>query len=694
MDIKMLLNPNGVCVVGASEKEGFGGDTCRNIMKYMGEDRYFFVNPKRETIFGVKCYPSVGDLPRQVDLVIICTPMHTVETMLRDAHAAGCRAAVVYASGYSEVGTDEGRSAQASLIALAKELDMPVMGPNCGGFINYVNEMFAFAFIAPDRDRRGAVGLVSQSGQICLTMMENPSSKFSYAISSGNSAVVQMEDYIDYLVDDDATKVVAIYLEGTKNPAKFIASLKKAALKRKPVVILKTGRSAKGMRLASSHTGSMAGADKIYDAIFRKFGVIRVNDIEELLAASMLFATLNKLPEQATFASMNLSGGETGTCADVGEKLGIVYPDFSKETLAKLREQLPSYASPANPLDMTATLSYNEDLFAEALRTVMADPNIGCVCVGYTLLQEIADPAIHYMGKAMAKVAGEPGSKPMVMIPFVENTRNAEYFDLLTKSGIPILPPTMYAFQILRDLADFIDYDPKDHDLDVVVPDRLGNAGIGAYSEFESRRLLARYGFPAPVGGVAATEDEAIGIAADIGYPLVMKIDSVDILHKSDVGGVKINVKNEAEAREAFNAILTNVKRMAPEARIGGVYVTAMARAGTEMIIGVSTDPQFGPCVLCGMGGVFVEVFEDVSLCPAPVSKPEALSMINTLKSSKLLKGYRGNPPLDIDALADAIVSVSKFAIAHTSTLRELDINPVFLYEDGFTPADALIIMR
>ncbi len=694
MNLQKLLNPNGICVIGASEKDGFGADTCRNIIKYMDEDQYFFVNPRRETVLGVKCYPSVAALPRQVDLVIVCTPRNTIETMLREAHTAGARAAIVYASGYSEVGTAEGRAAQESLVALARELDMPIMGPNCGGFINYVNSTHAFAFITPDRDRKGSVGLASQSGQICITMMENPSTKFSYAISSGNSAVIQMEDYIDYMVDDENTKVVAVYLEGSKNPKKLIAALRKAALKRKPVVVLKTGRSAKGMRLAASHTGSLAGADKVYDAIFKKFGVIRVNDIEELIAASMLFATLKKLPDQPTVASMCLSGGETGTCADVGELMGIEYPDFSEETLAKLRELLPFYATPANPLDMTATLSYDEDLFAEGVLTVAADPNIGLVCIGLNFLQEIADPTYHKMAGGIMKASQAPDAKPIVVVSFAENTRNEEYFNALIENGVYILPATVYAFQILRYLADFIKYDPADHDLDMAVPESIISTGKGAYSEFESRKLLAEYGFPAPSGGIATTEDEAVTLAESVGYPVVMKIDSVDILHKSDIGGVKINVKDEASVRAAYNTILGNAKEKAPQARIGGVYVTAMAPAGTEMIIGVSSDKQFGPCVLVGMGGVFVEVFGDVALCPAPVSKKEALSMIGTLKSVKLLSGYRGNAPLDIDALAEAIVSVSKFAVAHKESLAELDINPVFLYEKGLTPADALIIMR
>ncbi|MDR1272567.1 MAG: acetate--CoA ligase family protein [Clostridiales Family XIII bacterium] len=770
MDIKYLLKPNAVCVIGASEKEGFGGDTCRNIIRYMEPDTYFFINPKRDSVFGTKCYPSVADLPQQVDLAVICTPKAAIEDMLRDAHTAGCKAAVIYASGYAEMGTEEGRKAQENLAALAKRLDMPICGPNCAGLVNYVDDKFAFAFIAPDRDRRGSVGFVSQSGQICLTLMENPASKFSYSISSGNSAVVQMEDYIDFLVDDADTKVVAVYLEGSKNPAKLVAALKRAAINRKPVVVLKTGRSAKGMNLASSHTGSMAGADKVYDALFRKFGVIRVNDVEELLAASMMFATFDKLPETPAFAAMNLSGGEAGTSADVGELYGIDFPDFSDETLARLREQLPPYASPANPLDMTASLSYEEELFAEALRTVMRDPGVGCVCVGYTLLQEIADPAIHYMGKAMAKVAGEPGAKPQVMIPFVENTRNEEYFELLAGHGIPIMPPTMYAYRILSYLADFIAYDPEGHDLDIAVPgeawkmgktaagdavkadradaaysagkkadssgksatsssgkadaadstgksatssagkaDTAGSAGSAGKAdtagsvdsagqrvctEYESRVLLAEHGFPPPVGGVAKTCEEALEIASHIGYPVAMKVSSWDILHKSDVGGVALGIGDEAGVVEAWQKILANCKEKKPDADIDGIFVTEMAAKGAEMILGVICDPEFGPCVLCGMGGVYVEIFKDTALCPAPVSRAEARSMIDSLKSARLLKGYRGSVPIDVEALVDGIVSVSDFAIAHRDSLQELDINPIFVHEKGFVPADALVIMR
>ena len=691
MNLDKLLAPKSICVVGASEKEGFGGDTCRNILKYMNTERVYFVNPRRDEVFNIPCYKEIKDIEDTLDLIIICTPQHTVNQMLIDASKKGARGAVVYASGYSELGTQEGKDREEELKSLCKELNMALMGPNCAGFINYADNIHSFAFISNDRDRKGKVGLISQSGQIGLSLMESPSMKFSYVISAGNSSVVMMEEYLDYLIEDENTKVVAMYLEGIKNPKMFEECLKKAAKKRKPIVVLKVGKSEKASEIASSHTGSLAGADKVYDAVFKKFGVIRVDDIEELLATSQMLSVLEKLPVIPTFASMNLSGGETGVCADLGDINNIEFPNFEKETIDKLNKLLPSYATPNNPLDMTASLSYDAQLYADALRVVMNDKNIGTVCIGYTLLQEIADNAIYYMAKGIEIVKNEPNSKPVVMIPFVENTRNEEYVEQLEKIGVPVMPPAGYAFKILKYLADFSSYNYENVDLEIAVPD-VETSGSVALSEYESKKLLREYNIPTPKEAVAKTEEEALSLASEIGYPLVMKIDSVDILHKSDIGGVKLNIKDEEGVRKAYQEILENAKKHEPNARIGGVLVQSMAPKGMEVILGVSNDPQFGPSVLCGLGGVFVEVFKDTSLCPAPVSKNEALDMINNLKSSKMLKGYRGTPALDIDALAEAIVNVSNFAKDNKNTLKELDLNPIFVYEKGIMAVDALVI--
>ena len=698
MNLNKLLKPTSVAVIGASEKEGFGGDVCRNILSYV-EDRshVYFIHPKRDSVFGVPCYKSISDVPENVDLMIICTSQKTVIPLLQEGAKKGVGGAVVFASGYGEVGTAEGKQNEAELIAAAKELNIAVMGPNCAGFVNYVDNVQAFAFISAKRDRKGSVGVVSQSGQLCLSMMDDPGMRFSYNISAGNGKIVQMEDYMDFLVDDEDTKVVSIYIEGVKNADKFAAVLKKAAEKRKPVVILKAGRSAKGGAIAASHTGSLSGSDASFDAVLKKFGAIRVDDLEELIAMSLMLSTMKRMPEKATFASMNLSGGETGICADVGSLNGIEYPDFTEETLKKLKEQLPSYASPNNPLDMTASLSYDADLYAGALRTVMDDPNIGMVLIGYTLLLEIADPCIHYMYKGIEKVVQEKGGncKPIAMIPFAENTRNPEYQEKLFQLGVPVLPPPVYAFKMLRHLADFIDYKPETKTLELAVGHPKSEE-TQALSEHESKQELKVYGVPVPDEVIVTSKEEAAQFAKDHPGPLVMKVESADILHKSDVGGVKLNVCGPEAAEKAYEEIMESVTAKRPDAHINGILTVPMLDAGVEIIIGVNNDPQFGPMIMVGMGGVFVEVFKDVALYPAPLKEEEALEMLKSLKSFKLLNGYRGTEKCDIKALCQTIVAISNYAQANKDVLKELDINPLFVYPEGkgVGVADALIVKR
>lgn len=698
MNLNKLLKPTSVAVIGASEKEGFGGDVCRNILSYV-EDRshVYFIHPKRDSVFGVPCYKSISDVPENVDLMVICTSQKTVIPLLQEGAKKGVGGAVVFASGYGEVGTAEGKQNEAELIAAAKELDIAVMGPNCAGFVNYIDNVQAFAFISAKRDRKGSVGVVSQSGQLCLSMMDDPGMRFSYNISAGNGKIVQMEDYMDFLVDDEDTKVVSIYIEGVKNADKFAAVLKKAAEKRKPVVILKAGRSAKGGAIAASHTGSLSGSDASFDAVLKKFGAIRVDDLEELIAMSLMLSTMKRMPEKATFASMNLSGGETGICADVGSLNGIEYPDFAEETLKKLKEQLPSYASPNNPLDMTASLSYDADLYAGALRTVMDDPNIGMVLIGYTLLLEIADPCIHYMYKGIEKVVQEKGGncKPIAMIPFAENTRNPEYQEKLFQIGVPVLPPPVYAFKMLRHLADFINYKPETKTLELAVG-HPESQETQALSEHESKLELKTYGVPVPDEVIVTSKEEAAQFAKDHPGPLVMKIESADILHKSDVGGVKLNVCGPEAAEKAYEEIMESVTAKRPDAHINGILTVPMLDAGVEIIIGVNNDPQFGPMIMVGMGGVFVEVFKDVALYPAPLKEEEALEMLKSLKSFKLLNGYRGTEKCDIKALCQTIVAISNYAQANKDVLKELDINPLFVYPEGkgVGVADALIVKR
>ena len=694
MDISKLLRPRAVAVVGASEKSGFGGDTCRNILENQTDTSHVYpVNPKKETVFGKKCYPTLADLPEEIDLVILCTSQKTIVDFLKQAKAKGAGAAVVYASGYSEVGTAEGKAFEKELVDAAKALDMVVMGPNCAGYINFGDDIFSFAFIGDYKGKKGNIGFVSQSGQFCIDMMKSAEMKYSFAISAGNSAMVQMEDYLNFLIDDSNTKVIALYLEGVKNPHKFEACLQKAMEKKKPVVILKAGRSPKGQATAASHTGSMAGSDKTYDAVFEKFGVIRADDMQDLRSTASLLATLRVLPRKPAFSAMCLSGGETAVSADTGFLHGIEYPDFSEATLKKLNDMLPDFATPRNPLDRTAALCYDADAFASGITTVMSDPSIEMGLVGLTISDKVT-VSNDIMFEGIRRAFEQIPDKPLAVMSFMEAARNKELVERFQNAGIPVLPTTKYGFRALQHLQDFISHDTIKREARLAIPE-AHSANTRALSEYESKKLLADNGVPVDLGYIAKTKAEVKEYAEKIGYPLVMKVESNDILHKSDVGGVMLNIKSLEQAEEAYDKILANAAQHAPNAKINGILMQKMLKAGTEMIIGLNSDPQFGPMLLVGMGGVFVEVFKDAALYPVPLNHDEALHMLQSLKSFKLLNGYRGNPPADIEALTDMMVKISDFAYRKKDTLKELDMNPLFVYPkgEGVAIADALAVM-
>lgn len=691
MDLNKLLNPQSVAVIGASERPGFGLSTCANLLKSANTDHIYFVHPKHDSVLGRSCYRSLSELPEQVDLCVVIVNRKLVHATLEEAAANGCHAAIVYASGYGETGD---KQAEEELRALALRLDMAVMGVNCAGFMNCAKGVYPFGMLFSSA-KPGNIAIISQSGKICLNMSQVDYMGFSYLISSGNSTCLLIEDYIDFLIDDENTRVIGLYMEGIKNPKKFESVLARAAQKRKPVVILKVGRSAKGSRVAASHTGSLSGSDKAFDAVCKKFGVIRVDDIEELVQLCHMLSVLPMLPAKTGFAAMCLSGGETGVCADMGAAAGIDYPDFAPETIARLRELLPDYATPANPLDMTATVSHDGAKYMEVIKAVMDDPNVGMVLCGQTVLPHHKESDIIYpMSDGMVR-ASLLREKPVALMNFFNSSRDAIIRQKLESAGVPLLPAAGEGFKLLRYLRDFSAYRWQNRSLSLAVPDSFSGERE-SLSEYASKSLLREGGVSVPFSEVIADRERLLQIAPSLSYPVVAKIESPDILHKSDVGGVRLNLKNEEVLAAAFDTVLSNARTHCPDARINGVLVEQMLPPGIEMILGVNNDPQFGPMILAGLGGVFVEVFRDVQLYPAPLNKEEALEMIHSLKGYKMLTGYRGSAPCDVDALADLMVQVADFAVANKDSLVELDINPVIVHEKGkgVDIADALIIRR
>ena len=692
MNLEKLLRPKSVAVIGASDKPGFGLSTCENLIRSHRQEDIFFVHPKRESVLGKKCYKSIADLPQQVDMCIILLNKSLVISTLEQAAACGCKAAIVYASGYSETGDKE---AEKELRETAERLDMAVMGVNCAGYISNNDDLFPFGMIVKRDARPGNIAIISQSGKICLNMMQVDYMNFSYLISAGNCSCIMVEDYISYLIDDPGTKVIGLYLEGVKDPEKFADVLRRAAEIRKPIVILKVGRSEAGSRVASSHTGSLSGSDKAFDALCRKFGIIRVDDIEELVQMCHMLSVMPELPAIPTISAMCLSGGETGVCADVGTLNGLEYPAFTEETLAKLTELLPDYASPANPLDMTATLSHDGPKYAEVIKAIMQDPNVGMVLCGQTVLPHQSEEDVIYPMSDGMVIAANERIKPVAVINFFNCDRDPVIRAKLEKAGVALLPAPGTAFKLLRHLMDMVKYKPEEKTLTLAVPHPAANGRV-ALSEYDSKMELQDFGVKVPYSEVVKSEEQLERVCCEVSYPCVAKIESADILHKSDIGGVKLNLNNAMELREAYREVLKNAAERAPEAKINGVLVQPMLPKGVEVILGVNVDPQFGPMVLCGLGGVFVEVFKDVALYPAPLNKGEAMDMLRSLKGYKMLTGYRGGEKCDVDALADLMVQVSEYAVANRDTLCEMDLNPVFVYGEGkgVEIADAVIIKR
>lgn len=692
MNLEKLLRPKSVAVIGASDKPGFGLSTCENLIRSHRQEDIFFVHPKRESVLGKKCYKSIADLPQQVDMCIILLNKSLVISTLEQAAACGCKAAIVYASGYGETGDKE---AEKELRETAERLDMAVMGVNCAGYISNNDDLFPFGMIVKRDARPGNIAIISQSGKICLNMMQVDYMNFSYLISAGNCSCIMVEDYISYLIDDPGTKVIGLYLEGVKDPEKFADVLRRAAEIRKPIVILKVGRSEAGSRVASSHTGSLSGSDKAFDALCRKFGIIRVDDIEELVQMCHMLSVMPELPAIPTISAMCLSGGETGVCADVGTLNGLEYPAFTEETLAKLTELLPDYASPANPLDMTATLSHDGPKYAEVIKAIMQDPNVGMVLCGQTVLPHQSEEDVIYPMSDGMVIAANERIKPVAVINFFNCDRDPVIRAKLEKAGVALLPAPGTAFNLLRHLMDMVKYKPEEKTLTLAVPHPAANGRV-ALSEYDSKMELQDFGVKVPYSEVVKSEEQLERVCCEVSYPCVAKIESADILHKSDIGGVKLNLNNAMELREAYREVLKNAAERAPEAKINGVLVQPMLPKGVEVILGVNVDPQFGPMVLCGLGGVFVEVFKDVALYPAPLNKGEAMDMLRSLKGYKMLTGYRGGEKCDVDALADLMVQVSEYAVANRDTLCEMDLNPVFVYGEGkgVEIADAVIIKR
>lgn len=699
MDIRKVFEPASIAIIGVSDKKGsYGGNAAKHASKNSNADRVYYVHPKRTEFMGKPCYPSISALPEVVDCILICTPRNTVAALLREAGECGVGGAVVYASGFSEEHTPEGNAYENELVEIAKKYDMAIIGPNCLGTINNVSKQMLWGLHTTfgfDFSEHTGLGIVAQSGYIAGNIMGAPGLAVSYAASSGNGNALTLEEILLFYAESDHVRVLAAYLEGVKKPDVFEKALRIAAQRRKPVVILKSGRSQKGAAAAASHTGNLAGSAKCYDAIFEKYGVVMTDDLIEFVATAQMFCTLKgNLPRAQGVASVNLSGGENAICADVCEAYGLEHPDYSPETEAAVKAVIPGFAAARNPLDATTELFYNLEGNLQILRAIQKQKDYGAVTMGMNLDLH-RSPVHETLIAALCKAATEiPDMIPIFLTPSHEASRNVEYREMLQKAGVVVTPGGEKAYKLVKSLMNFAKYDPAEHTLELALPEKSTAKGSVSLSEADSKKELAGFGIPMPKMAQVATIEELDAALETMPFPIVMKIDSADIPHKTEAGGVKLNIRSREQAHEAFDAILASCRAYKPDANIKGILVQEMAAPGTEILLGVSCDPLFGPMMMVGLGGIFVEIFKDVVLYPAPLNKAEALQMLKKLKAYPLLSGYRGQPAKDIDALCELIAKVSDYAVSKKDQLKELDMNPVFVYEKGLSVVDALVVLK
>lgn len=696
MNLEKLIKPKSIAVVGVSDKPGFGRGAAIGAMNSKIEKHAYFVHPKRTELMGRKCYSSISELPEVVDCVVLCTACHTIAGLVEEAGKMGTKAAVVFASGFSEEGTEEGKKLEAEVAEIAKKYDMAILGPNCMGMLNNVDKvnMWGGHTHWDLEDDSHGIAIIAQSGFVSAEILNTDFFNVSYAISSGNGNIVTLEDFLEFVVEDKSVSVVAIYLEGVRNSERFVYSLKRAAEMRKPVVILKSGRSVKGAISAASHTGSMAGSNKSFMSVFEKYGVIVAETLEEFMCLAQTMSVLDgNFPKRKEYAVISFSGGESTLSADIAEEMGVDLAELSEETKAEMTKYIPEFAKAKNPLDATTALFRDDEKTIGLLKALQNDESVGAITVGTNIKKE-EDATTAALCRAIAKAKVQGVTKPVLAIPSLEGYRFRESRRILEDAGVPLMSSMGTSFSALKKIATFAEYKYEERTLVSAVTTIKEKVNTLALSEFDSKAEMMEYGIPIPAQAIARTEDELKKAIVDMKFPLVLKINSSEILHKTDAGGVKLNITNEATAINAYREILSNVKKSMPNAAIDGVLIQEMAPSGVEIIIGVTNDKQFGPMLLVGLGGIFVEVFKDAALYPVPMNKKEAHTMLKKLKSYKLLTGYRGSKPCDIETLTDMMVKISDYAYEHRNEIKEIDLNPVFVYPEGkgVCAVDALIV--
>ncbi|MHA1332887.1 MAG: acetate--CoA ligase alpha subunit [Candidatus Odinarchaeia archaeon] len=682
---RKLFTPSSIAIVGASRTPGkVGYDILFNVIKCGFSGKIYPINPSADAILGVKCYKNILELPETPDLVIMAIPAERVLEVAEDCGKKGVKILTIISAGFREIG-GEGGEREKKLLKICKKYGIRVQGPNCLGVINTDPPLNAsFAMQIPTK---GNVAFVSQSGALGTSILDWSSAigfGFSKFVSLGNKMDLDETDFLNALLSDDHTRVIVMYIEDVKNGEKFIKTAEKA-VRRKPVIILKSGQTPEGVKAATSHTGALAGSDTAYETAFNQVGVIRVNKIRDLFDYAFIFST-QPLPENRNVGIVTNAGGPGIIAADAVSTYNLKMARLEKETLKKLRENLPPNASVINPIDILGDAK--ADRYVSALKILVHDPNVGSIIVILTP-QRPTDPV--GTAKAIVEIS-KTVNKPITAV-FMGGSSIKSAREILLDAGIPCYSFPEDAISSLEALIRYKEYisapikhPPPKFKVEVEkvkeVINRVYADGRLTLLEHEANEILLSYGINVPETILAQDSDEAVEFAEEIGYPVALKVASPQILHKSDIGGVRLNLMNAEEVRRAFINIIVNARNYLPDARIYGVVVQKQVKLGRELIIGVKKDIQFGHLIMFGLGGIYVNFLKDVAFKIAPLTVEDAHEIVKQTKAYTLLKGVRGEKQADINAVIETILRVSQL-VTDFSEIVEMDLNPLFAYSEG-----------
>jgi acetyl coenzyme A synthetase (ADP forming)-like protein len=688
MSLENFFAPKSVAVVGASREKGkVGYEIVANLIKGGYAGKVFPVNPKADQIEGLRCYADLKAIGQVPDLVVIVVPAKFVPPVMQQCVDLGVTSVVIITAGFKEVGP-EGLKLEQEVVRIARSGGIRVIGPNCLGIMVPTHRLNAS--FGGDLPPPGVIGYISQSGALLAAILDMATANqigFSALFSIGNKADVDELDVIRALGDDPGTRVIAGYLENIADGDAFVREAERISHD-KPILLMKSGGTSAGAKAASSHTGSLAGGETVYESAFERSGVIRCDSIKTQFDFARAFAC-QPLPAGKRVAVLTNAGGPGIMAADAIEREGLTFAKLSEETIRKLGANLPAAANIHNPIDVLGDAL--ADRYEFALQVALEDPGVDVVLV---LLTPQAMTECTKTAQVVVKVAGANPTKP-VLACFLGANQVKDALIVLRDGKVPAYDSPESAVRTVKAMSDYVAWRnrPKRvvrlfpvnrHRVERII-DRHVRRKLREIGEMESKEILEAYGFVTPEGAIATTADQAAAIADQLGYPVVLKIWSPDIIHKSDVGGVKVGLTGREEVRDAFDLMMYRIPQKMPEANILGVLVQKMVRKGREVILGMNRDPHFGPLMMFGMGGIFVEVLKDVAFYLAPLTADEARQMLAATKTYQMLKGVRGQEGVDLDAIAEALQRLSQL-VTEFPQIQEMDINPFVVGPPGTTP--------